>query len=222
MFPLPERLWEHSAGVRPLPYDPAGARWLLEQAGWRDTNGDRIADKNGRPLRVEVDYFPTEQWRQDVLVFTQSMLAQIGVQLVPRPFERTAWVDRLRAREFQGSLWGWGWGPGVVGPNAEAIWHTRSIPPAGANFAGYSNPRLDALLDSAQVATDTARARQLWRTIEQQVTDDAVYAPLFLDPELFGVNRRFQNVKFRGIEWWEDVIYWYVPVDQRLPRDRTQ
>jgi len=109
----------------------------------------------------------------------------------------------------------------VVGPNAEAIWHTRSIPPAGANFAGYSNPRLDALLDSAQVATDTTRARQLWRTIEQQVTDDAVYAPLFLDPELFGVNRRFQNVKFRGIEWWEDVIYWYVPTEQRVARDRT-
>ena len=44
--------------------------------------------------------------------------------------------------------------------------------------------------------------------------DDAVYAPLFLDPELFGVNRRFENVKFRGIEWWEDVIYWHVPEDR--------
>ncbi|MBW3627914.1 MAG: hypothetical protein KY464_01335 [Gemmatimonadetes bacterium] len=222
LFPLPTRLREHSSGVRPIPYDVAGARRLLEQAGWRDTNGDRIVDKGGRPLRIEVDYFPTEQWRQDVLVFAQSMLQQIGVQLVPRPFERTAWVDRLRAREFQGSLWGWGWGPGVVGPNAEAVFHSRSIPPAGPNFAGYSNPRLDALLDSAQVATDTTRARQLWRTIEQQVVDDAVYAPLFLDPELFGVNRRFQNVKFRGVEWWEDVIYWYIPANQRLPRDRTQ
>jgi peptide/nickel transport system substrate-binding protein len=221
LFPLPPRLWEHSPGVEPIPHDPDGARRLLGEAGWHDSNNDGALDRGGQPLRVEVDYFPTEQWRQDVLVILQGMLSEIGVQLVPRPFERTAWVDRLRSRQFQGSLWGWGWGPGVVGPNAIMIFHSRSIPPAGANFAGYSNPRLDALLDAVQAVQDTTRARQLWGEIEQQVVDDAVYAPLFLDPELFGVNGRFANVRFRGIEWWEDVIYWYVPENRRLPRDRT-
>ena len=169
-----------------------------------------------------MDYFPTEQWRQDVLVAAQSMVRKIGVELVPRAYERTAWVERLRGREFQGSLWGWGWGPGVMGPNAEMVMHTRSIPPAGANFASYSNPRVDALIDSTLVVRDTARARQVWRELEQLLIDDAVYAPLFLDPELFAVHARIRNVKFRGIEWWEDVPYWYIPENQRLPRDRTQ
>jgi peptide/nickel transport system substrate-binding protein len=221
LSPFPSRLWEHSPDVKPIPYDPAGAQRLLAAAGWRDTNGDKVLDKNGQPLRVEVDYFPTEQWRQDVLVVMQDMLKQVGIQLQPRPFERTAWVDRLRRQEFQGSLWGWGWAPGAVGSNAEGLFHTRAIPPNGTNFASYSNPRVDALLDSAQVASDTTRGRQIWRQIETQVIDDAVYAPLFLDPELYGVNKRFKNVKFRGIEWWEDVTYWYIPENQRLPRDRT-
>ena len=220
--PIPSALREHSGEVRPVPFDPPQAQRILAQAGWRDTNGDRVLDKGGRPLSIEVDYISTDQTRQDVLVAAQSMLAKIGVRLVPRPYESTAWVDRLRNREFQGSLWGWGWGPGVVGPNAEMIFHSRSIPPKGPNFASYGNPRVDALIDSVLVVQDSARARQLWRALEQQLVDDAPYAPLVMDPELFGVHARFQNVKFRGIEWWEDVPYWSIPEDQRLPRDRTR
>lgn len=221
LSPIPDTLWE-SSGVRPLPHDPARARQLLAEAGWRDTNNDGIADRGGRPLRIEVDYISTEQVRQDVLVAMQSMLREIGVQLVPRAYERTAWVERLRAREFMGSFWGWGWGPGVMGPNAEMVFHSRSIPPNGPNFASYSNPRVDALIDSVLVTADTASSRHMWRELEQLAIDDAVYAPLFLDPELFGVHERFENVRFRGIEWWEDVPYWYIPLDQRLPRDRSR
>jgi peptide/nickel transport system substrate-binding protein len=220
--PIPPALWEHSPGVQPLPYDPEAAGRLLDEAGWRDTDGDGIRDRGGARLRIEVDYISADQTRQDVLVAIQSMVRQIGVDLVPRAYERTAWVERLRAREFQGSSWGWGWGPGVVGPNAEMVFHSRSIPPAGPNFAGYSNPRVDQLIDAALVTGDTAQLRQIWREFEQIVVEDVPYAPLYLDPELFGVHARFQNVAFRGIEWWEDVPYWYVPENQRLPRDRTR
>lgn len=219
---IPASLWEHSDAVRAVPHDPDGARALLERAGWRDVNGDGIVEKNGAPLRVEVDFNAAEQVRQDVLVAIQNMVRRAGVELVPRGYERTAWVDRLRNQEFTGSLWGWGWGPGVMGSNAEMILHTRSIPPNGANFAAYSDPVVDALIDSTLVVTDTAVARGVWHRLEQRVTEEAPYAPLYLDPELFGVHERFENVRFRGIEWWEDVIYWYVPEDRRLPRDRAR
>lgn len=218
--PIPSALREHSEDVRPIPHDPAGARRLLEEAGWTDADGDGVREKGGRPLRVEVEYNAADPTRRDVLVAIQQQLAQIGVDLAPRPYESVAWVDRLRNREFQGSFWGWGWGPGVVGPNAELVFHSRSIAPRGPNFAGYSNPRADALIDSLLVETDTAAARRLWREFEQTIVDDAVYAPIYLDPEFFAVNDRFANVEFRGIEWWEDVPYWHVPPDERLPRDR--
>jgi peptide/nickel transport system substrate-binding protein len=222
LSPIPPSLWEHSDDVQPIPHEPDRAQALLEEAGWRDTNSDGIRERNGQPLRIQVDYISADPTRQDVLVAMQSMLRQIGVDLVPRAYERTAWVERLRAQDFQGSSWGWGWGPGVVGPNAEMVFHSRSIPPAGANFAGSRNPRADALIDQILVTRDTAALRDFWREFEQIVIDDAVYAPLYLDPELFGVHTRFENVRFRGLEWWEDVMYWYVPVEARLPRDRTR
>lgn len=220
LSPIPPALREHSADVRPLPYDPARAGQLLDQAGWRDTNRDGIRDKGGRPLRIEVEYNASDPVRQDVLVRIQSELRKIGVQIVPRAYESTTWVERLRGRQFQGSFWGWGWGPGVMGPNARMLFHSASIPPGGPNFAGYRNPRMDALIDSVMVEMDTTRARGLWRQIEQTAIDDAVYAPIFLDPEFYGVSSRIGNVKFRGIEWWEDVPYWSVAADKKLPRDR--
>ena len=221
LSPIAPGLREHSADVRPIPYDTAGAKRLLEQAGWRDTNRDGIREKNGQPLRIEVEVSSADQVRKDMLIFIQQQLRQVGIDMVPRELERTSWVERLRAREFTASFWGWGWGPGVMGPNAEMLFHSRSIPPNGPNFAGYSNPRVDALIDQILVQNDTTQARGLWRQLEQQLIDDAVYAPIFLDPEFYAVNQRFANVKLRGPEWWEDVIYWSVPENRRLPRDRA-
>jgi len=218
--PIPPRLKQHQQTIRPIPFDPAGAARLLDSAGIRDGNGDGLREFRGRPLQLEVEYSNADPIRQDLLIRIQSDLRKVGVQLVPRPYERTTWVERLRARQFTGSFWGWGYGPGVMAPNAEAVFHSRSIAPRGPNFAGYSNPRVDALIDSLLVVTDEAASQRLWAALEQQITDDAVYAPIFLDPEFYGVNARFENVKLRGPEWWEDVIYWHVPPDRRTARDR--
>ena len=220
LSPIAPGLREHSADVRPIPHDPNAARQALEQAGWRDTNNDGIREKNGQPLRIEVEVSSADQMRKDMLIFIQQQLRQAGFDLQIREMERTSWVERLRNRQFTASFWGWGWGPGVMGPNAEMLFHSRSIPPNGPNFASYSNPRVDALIDSILVQNDTTRSRALWRQLEQQIVDDAVYAPIFLDPEFYAVNQRFANVKFRGPEWWEDVIYWSVPENRRIPRDR--
>jgi peptide/nickel transport system substrate-binding protein len=220
LSPIAPGLREHSAGARPIPYDPNGAKQLLEQAGWRDANGDGVREKGGQPLRIEVEVSSADQVRKDMLIFMQQQLKQVGIDLAIREMERTSWVERLRGREFMASFWGWGWGPGVMGPNAEMLFHSRSIPPNGPNFAGYSNPKVDALIDSVLVQNDTTRARALWQQLEQQLIDDAVYAPIFLDPEFYAVNQRFANVKLRGPEWWEDVIYWSVPENRRIPRDR--
>jgi len=221
LSPIAPGLREHGESARPIPHDPAGAQRLLEEAGWRDANRDGIRERNGEPLRIEVEVSSADQVRKDMLVFMQQQLRQVGIDLQIREFERTSWVERLRARNFTASFWGWGWGPGVMGPNAEMLFHSRSIPPNGPNFAGYSNPRVDALVDSILAENDTTRYLALWARLEQQLIDDAVYAPIFLDPEFYAVSQRFANVKMRGPEWWEDVIYWSIPESRRLPRDRV-
>lgn len=222
LSPIPPVLREHTPGVRPIPFDTTGARRLLEQAGYTTVGADGIRRRNGRPLRLEVEFISTDQTRQDVLIAMQSMLRRVGVDLTPRAYESSTWVQRLRDGSFDGSFWGWGWGPGVVGSNAEMVFHSRSIPPGGVNVAAARHDRIDTLIDAALVAGDTAQVRGIWTELEQLMIDDAVYAPIYMDPELFGVHTRFRNVRFRGIEWFEDVPYWYVEEGDRLPRDRLR
>ncbi|MBR9988111.1 MAG: hypothetical protein KFH98_00055 [Gemmatimonadetes bacterium] len=222
LSPIPSVLREHSPDVRPVPFDADSARLLLAAAGWRDSNGDGLVDRGGRPLRIEVDFVSTDQTRQDVLVAMQSMLRRVGIDVAPRAYESTTWVQRLRDGSFTASFWGWGWGPGVMGPNAEMIFHSRSIPPNGPNFAGSDHPRIDALIDSTLVTTDTTRARILWRDLEQLMIDDVVYAPIYMDPELYAVHARLKNVEFRGLEWTEDAVYWWIESADRLGRDRVR
>src|SRR5690606_14193095 len=114
--PIPTALWEHSPGVRPVPFEPDSARALLDAAGWTDSNGDGIRERDGAPLRFEAEYISSDQTRADVLVAMQSMLRRVGIDLVPRAWESSTWVQRLRDGSFTASLWGWGWGPGVAGP----------------------------------------------------------------------------------------------------------
>jgi peptide/nickel transport system substrate-binding protein len=222
LSPIPTILREHSPDVRPIPFDPDSARQLLAQAGWRDTDRDGVLDRAGRPLRIEVDFVSTDQTRQDVLVVMQSMLRRIGIDLAPRAYESTTWVQRLRDGSFTASFWGWGWGPGVMGPNAAMIFHSRSIPPNGPNFAASDHPRIDALIDATLVTTDTTRLRGVWRELEQLMIDDAVYAPIYMDPELYAVHGRLRNVEFRGLEWNEDAVYWWIDPADRLGRDRVR
>ena len=212
-------LREHSADVRPIPYDANGGAAALEQAGWRDTNGDGIREKGGQPLRIEMEVSSADQMRKDMLIFIQQQLRQVGIDLAIREMERASWVERLRGRQFTASFWGWGWGPGVMGPNAEMVFHSRSIPPNGPNFAGYSNPKLDALIDQHRWRTTPARARPVAADGAEGDRRRGVRAHL-PGPGVLRRQPALRNVKFRGPEWWEDVIYWCVPENRRLPRDR--
>lgn len=99
----------------PIPYDPDRARRLLAEAGWSDSDGDGVLDRDGRPFRFTL-VAPADQ--RQTSVFVQSQLARVGVDMevssveinVVRNHHRSgdfqallAWVDRTRADEFFGA-----------------------------------------------------------------------------------------------------------------------
>jgi peptide/nickel transport system substrate-binding protein len=44
---------DHDTNLRPWPFDPERAKQLLDEAGWKDTNGDGVRDKDGAPLEFQ-------------------------------------------------------------------------------------------------------------------------------------------------------------------------
>lgn len=123
----------------PLQYDPDAARRLLAEAGWRDTDGDGVLDRDGRALRFTLDAGPGPG--EQIAVFVQEQLKRIGVAAEPRALDNALLQDRFRGGDFQAMVRG---GPGNGWKFYEQIF-------GGGSFLGYRNPRVAALFERARL-----------------------------------------------------------------------
>ena len=62
-------------------FDPEGAKKVLEDAGWKDTNGDGIREKNGKKLHIRWLTYPTRQELPLLAEFAQAALKDLGISV---------------------------------------------------------------------------------------------------------------------------------------------
>ena len=77
--PVISTVWAADPNLEPLPYDPEQAKMLLAQAGWSDTDGDGVLDKDGRALSFEIMTNSSSRVRVDAAVMIQEQLRRSGV-----------------------------------------------------------------------------------------------------------------------------------------------
>lgn len=82
----------------PWPHDPAAAARLLSEAGWRDSDGDGVRERDGAPFRFTT--VVTEQHRQ-AAVFVQDQLRRVGVRMEIALLDRSVAIGRYRSGDFQ-------------------------------------------------------------------------------------------------------------------------
>ncbi len=103
---LPEN-WAHNPDVRQYAYDPALASAILDQAGWIDTDGDGIRDKDQQPLRFLI-YANDDPLRQALIERLAVDWRAIGVDAQPVSVTFAGLVsDFLNPRRFDAALIGW-------------------------------------------------------------------------------------------------------------------
>ncbi len=179
----------YDPNIEPIPFDPSVGISLLEQAGWRDTDGDpatprrAVTVKNvapGTPLQLNYYTTTATQRRQVVEILTQS-LAQCGIGLDVQYFSQ----NDLYAPGPNGLLFGRRfdlieYAMGVNGIEPPCGWFTTDeIPSAsnswiGTNVTGYKNEQYDA----------SCRAAQLSLPDEQAYTDSYRQTQVLFSAEL--------------------------------------
>lgn len=93
-----------ASGMREFGYNPRTAITLLEGAGWREINRDRVRLRDGQPLRFRL-FFP-EGLRLSEQLVRQIKIDwnQIGIDVVPVPLRASALNDSLRRGRFDAVL----------------------------------------------------------------------------------------------------------------------
>jgi peptide/nickel transport system substrate-binding protein len=138
-------------GIDPYAYDPEKARQLLTEAGWAEINGDK-------PITVLTYY--NSPLVANVLAAMQAMLAQVGINIVPRAVDTPTYNSIVYkqggdAGEFALIFAGLQNGPDASNINIGL--NEKQIPPAGANIMRVKMPEVTAALDAALAETDAAK-----------------------------------------------------------------
>jgi peptide/nickel transport system substrate-binding protein len=202
--PLISTIWAHDPTIQPYPFDPDSAGKLLDAAGWIDTNGNGIRDKDGREFSFDLSTNSDNTMRVDVVTIVQSQLKSVGIDVKPITLEFNTFIDRLLAKNFQAAVAGWS-----VGIKAELT------PTFGTgelfNFVSADNPRLNQLIGQAEVERDMEAAKRIWADAQRIIINEAYYTFLFQQNDLHVIDERFQNVDMNAYGWGYNLEEWFVP-----------
>ena len=191
---LPDQAWAFEPDVHRFAYDPGRARQLLDEAGFRDPDGDGPLARLRLSLRISTN----EETRLQSTV-VQEDLRRVGIDLELRSYEfATFYADVLKGNFQMFSLiWT---GGSLADPDIlRRVFHSDQIPPLGFNRGYYNNPDVDRLIDRATQSTDEAERATLSRAAQKLIAQDAPYIPIWNRTNVIVAQRELDGLHVNAI-----------------------
>ncbi len=197
--------------LTPVPFDLDKASELLDEAGWKDTDGNGIRDKMiaGRKVEASFDlmiYAESPQYQRIAEMIGENC-RRIGVNVRITPTQWALMLQNLRKKEFDATILGW-----VLTWKQDPfqIWHgSQADLQESSNSIGYQNPELDKLIEELRVTLDKDKQVELYHQIHKLIYDDQPYTFLFMDKATAGHDSRLENISFYKIRPGVDPREWY-------------
>jgi peptide/nickel transport system substrate-binding protein len=203
-----------------IPYSPDRARRTLDSLGWRDSNGDGIRDRGGRPLRFTLSVPKSSRNRMNMAVLIQDQFRQAGIGMDIDPLEFAAFTDREKQGKFDAMFGGWHVDASPAG--LRQTWGSAGLrAKGGSNYGSYQNPAFDAVVDTALSTMSFDDRRAAFRRAYQMIIDDAPAIWLAEQKIVLGIQRRLRTAGMRPDAWWANLGEWSIPEAERIARDRA-
>ncbi|MCX5822875.1 MAG: peptide-binding protein [Deltaproteobacteria bacterium] len=207
--------WAYNPNVRAYPYDPAKAKALLAEVGWKDLNGDGVLEKEGRPFAFEIITNQGNEIRAKCAEIIQRRLAEVGIQVKIRVVEWAAFVkDFINKRKFDATILGW---TIPMEPDLYDVWHSSKTGPEELNFISYKNGEVDALIEKGRETFDQSVRKRCYDRIQEILAEEQPYLFLYVPDALPIIHARFRGVEVAPLGIGHNFIKWYVPkAEQKL------
>jgi peptide/nickel transport system substrate-binding protein len=198
--------------IRP---DVVAAKQLLAEAGWRDSNGDGVADRGGKPLEIELIMMSGSAQTLQFGQMLQAEAKKAGVRIELNVLEFTSAIQRIMKGNYEAAYFSW---EVDNDPDPFNILHSSQFPPRGQNIAYYSNPEVDQLIVQARSEMDQSKRKVLFGRIHEIVAADQPYTFTFQVSSKWAVRKRVRAVETSGyglFRWFPGPLAWWIPRDQR-------
>ncbi|GAA3402630.1 peptide-binding protein [Paenibacillus hodogayensis] len=167
--------WTYTDNVPKFEFNVEKAKQLLAEAGWKDTNGDGILDKDGKNFEFEMQVNQGNKVREKGVTVVQQQLKKVGINVTPRVVESSAFTKNFQGKNFESIYYGWA----ISGdPNPKGIWHSSEIA-KGLNTVSYSNPEVDKLIDEDLNTFDKAKRKEILNKVDALIAEDQPYTFLY-------------------------------------------
>ena len=181
-----------NTSLQPYPYDPDKALELLAEAGWTDSDGDGILDKDGQPFAFTIDTLAVQRTLAEA---TADQLRGLGLDTSIRFWDYAVLKPMLFAGERMAFLEDWGDSAFDPVGHFEAKWHTyiEGESHGRGNFSTYSNERVDELIVQGETTPDTAQRHAIYDEAQEIVYEEAPAIFLILPEEAEAAREDIQN-----------------------------
>lgn len=202
---------EHFLDLPPINFDIEKSKKLLEEAGWKDTDGNGILDKtiDGRKVEFKFTYLlNTNESRKQTCLVIADALKKIGIVAEIQTLEWSVFLEKLKKHEFDAFMGAW-----VLTdypPDQYQTFHSSQSKNDGSNYGSYNSPVADKLMEEYRAEFDKAKRIEIMKKIQQVLYDDQAYTFLWTPKAKYVYGTRFKNVRwyptpptaYHTPEWW--------------------
>ncbi|WP_294374735.1 ABC transporter substrate-binding protein [uncultured Clostridium sp.] len=182
-------------------YNPEEAKKILEEAGYKDVNGDGFVEMpDGSELNLKFILYTSREELGVYAQAAQASLKEIGINVTLNTVSYETLLDMRDSGNYDLLIWN------VLVANTgdpenylRENWYSTSAP----NTTGYSNPEVDKLLDKLSQTFEEAERKELIVQIQQHIMDDA--ATVFFGYE---TTYLFSSKSVTGVTMYPMDYYW--------------
>lgn len=154
--------------VNTVSYDPKEAKKLLEESGWKDTDGDGYADKDGQKLTINWLTYPTRLEQPKLAEYAQATLKEIGIDLqVNNTSDHRTYAENGDFDVYVSSI--------TTAPTGDPEYFFTSTVTGAKNYGNYQNEEVTKLTDQLHQTFDKEKRGELAVQLQQQILDDDAF-----------------------------------------------
>ncbi|MDD5092462.1 MAG: ABC transporter substrate-binding protein [Candidatus Wallbacteria bacterium] len=204
--------------IRPLPFHSEYSRLLLKDAGWADTDGDGILERDGEKLRFQAIVVHGNDKRLLAAEQVKAYLAEVGIDMQLEFLELGAFMRRIYMKDFDALLTGM-----IMEDDPYLYLHSSQITDLskgrmGMNLSSFSDPRMDDLLDRARQTVNEKERNSILSDFHMLFNDEQPATVLYVDETILAVSRRIRNISVASDGVFRELEKWYVPKEMQKYR----
>ena len=184
--------------VTKYPFDPNRAKALLDQAGFKPGAGGIRVNAQGQRMSLEYMTTAGNKLRELIQQVLQNQWKQVGVEVVIKNVPaRTYFGETLKKHQFTGLA------QLALSSTPESLptatLTTAGIPTAANNYAGqnyahFSHPGMDKLVEGLQRELDPTKRKPIWAEMQHIYTEELPALPLYFRTDVYVVPKWLTGV----------------------------